>query len=161
MLSLFNPWVILSLICAFLGFGYESYLMGIKHEENRQQLEIAALNAQARQREQALTSAVNITSTQLVKANNDAKLQTQKLHSALDSGSFKLRIPIKTTICPIRTTADSSPPAGDSDQATAELDRETAKNLVAITDDGDKAIRQLNACIDAYNNIYNTLNQKK
>jgi hypothetical protein len=160
MLSLFNPWVILSLICAFLGFGYESYLTGIKHEENRQQLEIAALNAQARQREQALTSAVNITSTQLVKANNDAKLQTQKLHSALDSGSLKLRIPIKTTICPIRTTADTTPSAGDSGQATAELDRETAKDLISIADDGDKAIRQLNACIDAYNAIYNKVNEK-
>jgi len=158
MLSLFNPWVILSLICAFLGFGYESYLMGIKHEENRQQLEIATLNAQARQRERALTSAVNITSTQLVKANNDAKLKTQKLYSSIDSGTLRLRL--KTT-CTVPASDNPTPASGDSVQATAELDGETAKNLIAITDDGDKAIRQLNACIDAYNNIYNTLNQKK
>jgi len=161
MLSFFNPWILLSILIAICSAFGAGYYRGERMESIHQMDEIQHLNAEARQRERALTSAVNITSTQLVKANNDAKLQTQKLHSALDSGSFKLRIPIKTTICPIRTTADSFPSAGDSDQATAELDRETAKNLVAITDDGDKAIRQLNACIDAYNNIYNTLNQKK
>jgi prophage endopeptidase len=49
----------------------------------------------------------------------------------------------------------------DSVQTNAELDREVAKSLVAITDDGDKAIRQLNACIDAYNTVYQTLKETK
>jgi hypothetical protein len=158
MLSLFNPWVLLGVVLSVLSAFGAGYYKGEKMESIRQMDEIQRLNAEARQREQALTSAVNITSTQLVKANNDAKLQTQKLYSSIDSGTLRLRL--KTT-CTVPTSDNPTPASGDSVQATAELDGATAKNLIAITDDGDKAIRQLNACIDAYNNIYNTLNQKK
>lgn len=160
MLSLLNPWVILALICAFLGFGALSYTKGEDSERDRQQIEIAALNAEARVKEQALVAAVNTQTTQLVKANNNAKLQTQKLHSALDAGALKLRVPVQTPVCPVHTSTDIPTESRDSVQATAELDRETAKNLIAITDDGDKAIRQLNSCIEAYTTIYQTLNKK-
>jgi len=160
-MSLLNPWVILALICAFLGIGAVSYTKGEDSERERQQLEIAALNAAAREKEQALVAAVNTQTKQLVKANNDAKLQTQKLHSALDDGTLKLRIPVKASNCAVYTAPDTPVTSGDSVQATAELDRETAKNLIAITDDGDKAIRQLNACIDAYTTVYQTLNKTR
>jgi len=159
MLSLLNPWILLALICAFLGIGAASYTKGVQDEHDWQQLEIAKLNKEARQKEQALLSAVNTTTTQLVKAKNDAKLQTQKLHSALDNGSLRLRIPVKASVCAVYTAPDTPVASGDSVQATAELDRETAKTLIAITDDGDKAIRQLNSCIDAYNTVYQTLNK--
>jgi len=53
-----------------------------------------------------------------------------------------------------------TPASGDSIQATAELDREVAKSIVAITDQGDANTRQLNACIDAYNEAYQTLKGK-
>ena len=158
-MSLFNPWVILALICAFLGISAFSYTKGEDFERERQQLEIAKLNSEARQKEQALVSAVTSTATQLVKANNNAKLQTQKLHSAIDNGTLKLRIPVKASVCAVYTAPDT-PIASGNTEATAELDRETAKSLIAITDDGDKAIRQLNACIDAYTTIYQTLNKK-
>jgi len=157
--SLLNPWVLLALICAFLGVGAIAYTKGEDSERERQQLEIAALNAAARDKEQALISAIQTQSTKLQKANNEAKLQTQKLHSALDAGSLKLRIPVKASNCAVYTAPDTPVASGDSVQATAELDREVAKSLVAITDDGDKAIRQLNACIDAYNTVYQTLNK--
>ena len=160
-MSLLNPWVILALICAFLGIGAVSYTKGEESERERQQLEIAALNAAAREKEQALVAAVNTQTKQLVKANNDAKLQTQKLHSALDDGTLKLRIPVKASNCAVYTAPDTPVASGDSVQATAELDRETAKSLIAITDDGDKAIRQLNACIDAYTTVYQTLNKTR
>jgi len=158
-MSLLNPWVILALICAFLGIGAVSYTKGEDSERERQQLEIAALNAAAREKEQALVAAVNTQTKQLVKANNDAKLQTQKLHSALDDGTLKLRIPVKASNCAVYTAPDTPVASGDSVQANAELDRETAKSLIAITDDGDKAIRQLNACIDAYTTVYQLLNK--
>jgi hypothetical protein len=160
-MSLLNPWVILALICAFLGIGAVSYTKGEESERERQQLEIAALNAAAREKEQALVAAVNTQTKQLVKANNDAKLQTQKLHSALDDGTLKLRIPVKASNCAVYTAPDTPVASGDSVQTNAELDRETAKSLIAITDDGDKAIRQLNACIDAYTTVYQLLNKTR
>jgi hypothetical protein len=59
---------------------------------------------------------------------------------------------VKTT-CPVPAAADTAVAAGDSGGApSAELDRETAKALVAITDEGNRAIEKLNACITLYNN---------
>jgi len=159
-MSLFNPWVLLSIVLAVLSAFGGGYYKGGQDEFAKQQMEIARLNAEARQKEQALVSAVNNTANQLAKANYEAKLQTQKLHSSIDSGSLKLRIPVKAANCPISATADSPTPPGDSVQASAELDPTTARNLVAITDQGDANTRQLNACIEAYNTVYQTLKGK-
>jgi hypothetical protein len=161
MLSLFNPWVILVLICAFFSVGAFSYLKGEENEYGRQQLEIAKLNDEARQKEQALVSAVTTTANQLVKVNNNAKIEIAKRDAAIASGALRLRIPIQSPACPVSATVDAPSAPRDSVQTNAELDRETAKSLVAITDDGDKAIRQLNACIDAYNSVYQTLKGTK
>ena len=160
-MSLFNPWVLLGILMAVVGSFGGGYLKGSDDELNRQQLEIAALNAEARVKEQALISAIQTQSTKLQKANQDAKLAQQKRNSDIDSGALRLRLPVKAPNCPIPASDDPPTPTGDSVQATAELDRETAKSLVAITDDGDKAIRQLNACIDAYNSVYQTLKGTK
>jgi len=160
-MSLFNPWVILSLICAFLGFGYESYLIGIKHEENRQQVEIAVLNAEARQKEQALTAAVNAQASQLMKANQNAKLLQQKRNNDIDSGALRLRVPVKATVCAVSTPSDTQSANGvDSGTASAELDGETSKALIAITDEGNAAIRKLNTCLSLYNEALQTLKGK-
>jgi len=159
-MSLFNPavWIgfLLSLAASF-GFGY--YKGGID-EYLKQQAEIARLNDEARQKEQALVTAVQTQATQLVKAEQNAKVLSQKRNTDIDSGALKLRIPVKTPICPIQTTDNPTPASGDSIQATAELDREVAKSIVAITDQGDANTRQLNACIDAYNEAYQTLKGK-
>jgi hypothetical protein len=160
-MSLFNPWVLLGILIAISGAFGSGYYKGGEDEAARQQAEIAVLNAAAREKEQALVAAVNNQTTQLIKATNDAKLAQQKRNSDIDSGSLKLRIPVKAPVCPVSTTSDAPSAPRDSVQATAELDRETAKNLIAITDDGDKAIRQLNACIDAYNTVYQTLNKSR
>jgi ATPase subunit of ABC transporter with duplicated ATPase domains len=159
-MSLFNPavWIglLLSLAASF-GFGY--YKGGID-EYLKQQAEITRLNDEARQKEQALVTAVQTQATQLVKAEQNAKVLSQKRNTDIDSGALKLRIPVKTPICPIQTTDNPTPASGDSIQATAELDREVAKSIVAITDQGDANTRQLNACIDAYNEAYQTLKGK-
>ena len=159
-MSLFNPYVILSIVLAILGSFGSGYWKGSKDEVTRQQLEIAALNAEARQKEQALVNAITTQSTKLQKANQDAKIIAKERDAAIASGALKLRIPVKAPVCPVQTTGDTPAPTGDSVQATAEFDRETAQSLVAITDKGDENTRQLNACIDAYNAIYQTLRSK-
>jgi hypothetical protein len=160
-MSLFNPWVLLGILMAVVGSFGGGYLKGSNDEVTRQQLEIAALNAQAREKEKALIAAIQTQSIKLQKANQDAKLAQQKRNADIDSGALKLRIPIQAPVCPVHTAPDAPVAPRDSVQATAEFDRETAKSLVAITDDGDKAIRQLNACIDAYNTVYQTLNKSR
>ena len=156
-MSLFNPWVLLGILMAVVSSFGGGYYKGSTDEVTRQQLEIAALNAEARQKEQALVAAIQTQADQLVKANNDAKLLSQKRTSDIDTGALKLRIPVKAPNCPVQTATDATPASGNSVQATAELDREIAKSLVSITDQGDANTRQLNACIDAYNAAYQTI----
>jgi len=160
-MSLFNPWVLLGILMAVVGSFGGGYFKGSNDEVTRQQLEIAALNAEARAKEQALITTIQTQSNKLQKANQDAKLAQQKRNLDIDSGALKLRIPVQAPVCPVHTATDTPVASGDSVQATAEFDRETAKSLVAITDDGDKAIRQLNACIDAYESVRESLNKSR
>lgn len=159
-MSLLNPWVILALICAFVGVGAVSYSKGEEAEHERQQLEIAKLNDEARQKEQALVSAVTTTANQLVKVNNNAKIEIAKRDAAIASGALRLRIPIQSSACPVPTPVDASVTPRDSVQATAELDPAFAQRIISITDQGDANTRQLNACIDAYNTAFQAINQR-
>ena len=160
-MSLFNPWVLLGILLAVASSFGTGYLKGSNDEVSRQQLEIASLNAQAREKEQILVTAIQNQSLKLQKANQDAKLVQQKRNSDIAAGTLKLRIPVKAPDCPVHTASDAPATPRDSVQATAELDREIAKSLVAITDQGDANTRQLNACIDAYNAAYQTLKGTK
>lgn len=136
------------LIALLLIFG-GGYFYGKHVEAEAQQVEINKLNTQARIKEQALATAVTTTAEALRKTNEKAKTITKERDAAIDSGALKLRV--KAT-CPVHTPADTPAPAGDSSgEASAELDREIAKALVAITDEGNRAIEKLNACIDLYN----------
>ena len=159
-MSLFNPWVLLSIVLAVLSAFGGGYYKGGQDEFAKQQMEIAALNQKSRETEQKMAEESNELAMKLKKAENDAKTVSQKRNSAIDSGALKLRIPVKAPDCSVPTTTDATSPPRDSVQASAELDRETAKSLVAITDQGDANTRQLNACIDAYNTVYQTLKGK-
>ena len=65
------------------------------------------------------------------------------LRDSINNGTVRLSIP--TTTSRITTT-----PSGEK---RAELDPETANSLISITEDGDKAIRDLNQCVDTYNKV--------
>jgi len=137
------------LIALLLAFG-GGYWYGGSEEKKAQQVEVDRLNTEARAKEQALTVAVTTTADALRKTNEKAKQATQQRDAAIDSGALRLRL--KTT-CPVPTTTDPASAGGDSGGASsAELDRETAKALVAIAEEGDRAIQKLNACITLYNN---------
>ena len=159
-MSIFNPYVLLGIVLAVLSAFGSGYWKGSEDEITRQQLEIAKLNAEARQKEQILVSAIQTQATKLQKANQDAKLVQQNRNRDSDNGSLRLRIPVKATHCPLQTSTDTTPTPRDSGEERAELDSETAKSLVSITDSGDEAIRQLTACQQAYESIYQTLKGK-
>jgi hypothetical protein len=155
-MSLFNPWVLLGILMAVLSAAGSGYYKGQHDENTRQQIEIAALNAEARTKEAALTTAVTSTATALRTSNEKARQISKERDLAISSGALRLRLP-KAPNCPVQASSDSTIASRDSSQEGGELDRETAKSLIAITEDGDKAIRQLTACQDAYNSVYETL----
>jgi hypothetical protein len=139
------------LIALLIAFG-GGYFYGKHVEAEAQQVEINRLNTEARAKEKALAAAVTTTADALRKTNEKAKLATKQRDAAIDSGALKLRVPVKTT-CPVPASADTAVATGSGGgEASAELDRETAKNLIAIAEEGDRAIEKLNACITLYNN---------
>jgi hypothetical protein len=160
-MSLFNPWVLLGIVMAVLSAAGSGYYKGQHDENTRQQIEIAALNAEARTKEAALTTAVTSTATALRTSNEKARQISKERDLAISSGALRLRLPVKAPNCPVQASSDSPIASGDSSQEGGELDATTAKTLIAITDDGDEAIRQLTSCQQAYESIYQTLKEMK
>ena len=122
------------------------FLAGHHQAEVEQQAAHAQALEQAQEREHELVLAVNDIATRLQKAKEDAETRKNTLLYGLRTGSVRLSIP--SASC---TGQSSTFATGGEQEARAELDRSTAESLVAITSDGDSAIHQLNACIDAYN----------
>lgn len=158
-MSLFNPWVLLGILMAVVSSFGGGYFKGKHDEVTRQQLEIAALNAEAREKERVLVSAIQTQATKLQKANQDAKLAQQKRNADIDSGSLKLRIPVKAPDCSVSTTSDASATSG-TDSRTAEVQPEFAKAVLAIGDEADTTVHKLNTCLAIYNQVREMINQK-
>lgn len=136
------------LLVLVLVFG-GGYCTGKHYEQEAQQAEVDRLNTEARAKEAALAAAVTTTANALRSSNEKAKTMAKQRDAAIDSGALRLRVKAS---CPVPATADPTAPAGSGGgEASAELDRETAKALIALTEEGDRAITKLNACIDLYN----------
>jgi len=156
-MSLLNPWVLLGIVMAVLSAFGGGYYKGKDAEYQRQQLEIAALNAKARETEQAMSKVAQSYGETLRKANNVAKAKENKLRADLADGSLKLRIPVKAANCTIPVPESTATASGsDGGTASAELDREASETLIAIAAEGDAAIRKLNTCIQTYETMRNT-----
>jgi len=150
-MSLFNPYVLLGIVLAVLGSFGAGYYSGEQNEYERQQIEIARLNQQARETEQRMGEVAQTYAQTLRKANNVAKAKETKLRTDLATGERKLFIPVQAT-CPVSASADSPASSGNT-ETRAELDPRIAQSLVDLTSRGDQAIRSLNACIDTYNQM--------
>jgi prophage endopeptidase len=159
-MSIFNPWVILGFVLA-MGTAFSSgYYKGENDEYQRQQIEIAELNAKARETEQAMAKVAQTYGDTLRKANNVAKAKENQLRAALNAGALKLRLPTKAPTCPSVPVSETPTAAGGSDSGEARAESggsvDVAADLLQIAADGDAAIRKLNTCLEAYETIRNT-----
>ena len=142
--------VTLLVIFGIYRFGYSK---GWGERDAEMQAEIATKNEESRAREQKLGEQLHATSSQLKEAN-DAITQKQ---SALDRAISAGRVRLPAASC-VQAGASSAPASGGGDQAGSESDRETLRLIAQIAADGDRAISQLNACIDAYNQVRSQVN---
>ena len=148
MLSLFNPWVILGVVLALLGSFGSGYYKGEQDEYERQQVEIATLNAKARETEQNMANVVNTYAETLRKSQNAARTKETKLRADVASGALRLSIPTQSPVC---STSVTPATAGDnSGETRTELSGQVSEALIAIASEGDSAIRKLNQCIQTY-----------
>lgn len=122
-------------------------------------LEVAAANDAARQTETQLNSVATTYATVLRKNETNAQKKITDLRTAVASGERKLFIPTQAPNYGVQTSTDASSTSGsDTGEARAELDRKVADSLIAITAEGDTAIRKLNVCIEQYNTVKDKLN---
>ena len=143
------------IFCSFVGGVYQyGHHQGYAESQAEVAAQVAKANEQSRQTEQQLNQKVADLSTQLVKAKQDAQKQIAQRDADIASGKLQLYVRTKSPVCP----ASNASPTGGSNPATAELDPAFAQSLVAVTDDGDTAIRKLNACIATYNQVKELIN---
>ncbi|WP_265281253.1 lysis system i-spanin subunit Rz [Verminephrobacter aporrectodeae] len=121
-----------------------------------------ALDA-ANQRERAIEDSarrrVSAIETQFRKERDHEKANRYSFAAAVHTGAVRLSIPtIRGASCGTDPGADPALAGGDRDETRAQLAPKTGLDLVAIADDGNDAIHQLNACIDTYNTVRSHFN---
>ena len=152
-MSLFNPWVLLGILMAVLSAAGSGYYKGQHDENTRQQVEIAALNAKARETEQNMANVASTYAETLRKSQNAARTKETKLRADVASGALRLSIPTQSAVCSTSVTAVT---AGDnSGETRTELSGQVSETLIAIASEGDAAIRKLNQCIQTYETLRN------
>jgi F0F1-type ATP synthase membrane subunit b/b' len=157
--------VLLALLAIFGIYKY-GYNSGWGDRDAEMQAQIAAKNEHARQLEQEMAKAVADKETELRKANDVISKKQTDLNSAIRAG--RVRLPTASCVQASPSTpvasgnshqAPSQPDrAPDPDTGPSESERQTLELIAQIAAEGDRAINQLNACIDAYDNMRNIIN---
>jgi hypothetical protein len=155
--------VALLTIGGFYKYGYSN---GWDDRDAEMQVEIAKKNEEARAKEQALAKAVADKENELRKANHVIDKKQTDLNAAIRAG--RVRLPgascAQASTSAPAATGDSSQArsepdrAADADPGSSESERQTLQLIAQIAADGDKAINQLNACIDAYDKMRSIIN---
>ena len=161
-----NPWLIIGAIVVAISVYFYGHNKGWNQRDAEMQAEIAKKNEESRAKEQELGQKLNEQSSKLLEANNGIAEKQTALDRAIRSGKLRLN----SSSC-VQAPTNPATPTGDRNQApsesnrpadtAADADRETLAAIAQIVADGDKAVNQLNACIDAYNQVRGTLNDKQ
>jgi hypothetical protein len=160
------PWVLGGAAVLTVATYFTGHHKGWAQRDAEMQVEIARKNEESRAKEQEMAKAVNAKDEELRKANDVVSKKQTDLNRLLSAG--RLRLP--SAGC-VQTTAAAAPAAGNSTEASAQPDRQadspsdaerqTIELIAQIAADGDRAINQLNACIDSYNEMRNIANGQR
>jgi hypothetical protein len=160
------PWLLVGLCITLFGTYRGGYHFGWSDRDKEMQIEIARKNEEARQTEHKLTEQINTTATKLQETTNAVNQKQTDLNRLIAAGRVRLPTPscVQTPTSPASATTNSpetrSEPDRQADQAS-DAERATLQAIAEIVAQGDKNTAQLNACIDAYNDVRNLLNGNK
>jgi hypothetical protein len=130
-----SPWMILGSIAVAISAYFYGHHAGYAQKTTEDALEIARLN-------RAMTEAKNEQDVKDASTKQDFETKL----SGIIASRPRLFVPIRPAVGCATSTANSG-------QARAELDGQTAEDLIRIVADGDRAIIDLNSCIDRYEAI--------
>ena len=153
MLPIPLPWLIISATIALFGTYQVGHHYGWIERDEEMQIEIAKKNEEAREVEKNMTSKLADKETELRKAKNEISKKQSAMRELANTG--RLRLP--TTSC-VQASTSASPATGDSRDEPTELERQTIATLIDIVAEGDKAIVKHNACVAAYNEMRELVN---
>lgn len=173
MIAAFRPWMIwaamVALLLALLGVQTvrlsesEANTAAEKaaHAETKRlhAQALAAAISEARKRENQLRSDLEGLQATAAKEKADAKAREVALVESVRSGQRRLSV---AAVCPDRRGTGLRAPVaggGGAEVQRAELAPEVGVALIGIATDGDEAIRERNACVDAYNAVRERLNK--
>ena len=159
------PWLLVGLFITLFGTYRGGYHFGWSDRDKEMQIEIARKNEESRQTELKLTEQINTTATKLQETTNVVNQKQTDLNRLIAAG----RVRLPTASC-VQTPASTPAPATNSPETGSKPDRQvdqasdaeraTLQAIAEIVAQGDRNTAQLNACIDAYNDVRNLLNGK-
>lgn len=151
-----NPWIIIGVILAMLGFYGYGHHKGWNDRDLEMQAEISKKNDEARTKEQELNKQINEQSYKLQEANNAITEKQSSLDRAIRAGKLRLN----TKSC-VQTNPSTPSPSGDRDTEGSESDRATLLAIAEIVAQGDRNTAQLNQCIQAYEAVRSQINAQR
>ena len=153
MLPIPLPWILISATIALFGTYQVGHHYGWIERDEDMQIEIAKKNEEARELEKNMTIKLADKETALRKAKNEISKKQSAMRELANTG--RLRLPAPS--CPQAST-DTTPATGDSRDEPTDLERQTIATLIDIVAEGDKAIVKHNACVAAYNEMRELVN---
>jgi hypothetical protein len=136
---------------------------GWLERDNDMKIAIAQKNEEARATEQKLNEQLNANATKLQETTNVINQKQSALDRAIRAG----RVRISAPSC-VQASASATPTPTDSQETGSQPDRpadpapdaerETLQAIAEIVAQGDRNTAQLNACIDAYNEVRSLVN---
>jgi len=160
------PWVLVGLFFVVFGTYRGGYHFGWSDRDKEMQIEIARKNEESRQTELKLTEQINTTATKLQETTNVVNKKQSDLNRLIAAGRVRLPTPSCVQAAPSAPVATTNSPETRSEPDRApdepsDAERATLQAIAEIVAQGDRNTAQLNACIDAYNDVRNLLNDNK
>ena len=159
------PYIALAILIALFGSYRGGYHFGWEDRDKEMQIAIAKKNEEARATEQKLTEQLNQNATKLQETTNVINEKQSALDRAIRAG--RVRLPAANCVQAPASTAPAtanqetrSEPDSQTDQ-TSDAERATLQAIAEIVAQGDRNTAALNACVDAYENVRNLLNDKR
>ena len=156
MLPIPLPWIIIGAIVSLFTTYQVGHHYGWLERDQDMQVAIAKKNDEARELEKNMASKLADKETALRKAQNEISKKQSAMRELANTG--RLRLP--TSSC-VQASTSTAPAAGDSRDEPSELERQTINTLIDLVAEGDKAITKHAACVAAYNEVRESINNGK
>lgn len=162
-------YVLLGALVTALGIYFYGHHKGWTKRDAEMQVEIARMNNEARELERTMNSKIIANANQLQEANNALTEKSSALDRAIRAG--RVRLPaarcVQASPDPVAAVGNRDEARGQPDRPadpSADADDAERRTLAAIAEivaQGDRNTAQLNACIDAYNHMKETVNGQR